>query len=212
MKRINLMVLLSLSIAVSACGSNNDEVVLPVSGSNKLKPVVNAQEFERSYKQSLIDFYENQMFSVYYTDGVLESDVPVSSESSTSDTPSDSNSVSITSTNLQEQGVDEADRIKTDGESLYVLEARTYSYGDSSTAVETSQPYEPNVSDTGNKISIFQLNPDESDYAPVREVELNLDDRMLADGLFLFNEGEQQSLVVTQMTEAITKPCLTAYN
>ncbi len=198
LERIENIMLLVLLSGLAACSSNDDnEPFAPYAGSNKLKPVVDASEFEKSYKTSLINYYENQQFSVYYTDDLSESDeVDGSSPTDSSSSESSANSV-VTSTNLQEAGVDEADRIKTDGESLFLLEAKTYNYYPNNSAESTSAPYNPAPGDEGNKVNIYQLNPDALDLELLSEVDLGLADNMLAEGLFLYEDDGAKSLVVT---------------
>lgn len=198
MKRTELSILLTLTAAVFGCSSNNNDSFEPVSGSNKLKPVLDALEFERSYKDTLISYYDNRYDSVYYTDDVLEGDAAQSSTTSSPGSSTDTSSPAVTSTNLQEQGVDEADRIKTDGQFLYVLEAPTYDYYTRQVPnnVSTSQPNNPGLSNLADSVTIYQLNPDEFDLQNIKEIDLELADNTSADGLFLFENEGQKSLVV----------------
>lgn len=191
MKRIEISILLALMTGLSGCSTSHDDSPAVLEGSNKLKPVLDAVEFEKSYKSTLIDFYENQYLSLYYTDDVLEGDTAQS-------TSTESGNPVVTSTNLQEQGVDEADRVKTDGQFLYVLEAPTYGYYNrqASGNVSTSKPYNPAPSDVADTVTIFKLSPGDYDAQEIHEVDLNLADNTSADGLFLFDEEDQKSLVV----------------
>ena len=115
-KKIGIIIILVLSMLfISACGTifaldisqtNNDEEELPT---------VNSYE-------NLIDLlgtYSNNQGGIFFGDsrGVLESDSAVKSEESAIQATGDDHS----DTNVQVEGVDEADIVKTDGEYIYQI-------------------------------------------------------------------------------------------
>jgi len=127
----------------------------------------------------------------------------------------ESGGLDVTSTNVQEIGVDEADRVKTDGEHLYVLSQPQYYYGPGPIPVDA--PPEPvpitiTVGDTleaDNRLSmpappldassdlrILRLRPDVPDALPISEITLDFNG-LSADGMYLHKNDSSSSLVVT---------------
>jgi len=130
----------------------------------------------------------------------------------------------VTATNVQEVGVDEADRVKSDGEYLYVLNSNSQYWLDvaesksSDSAVEFSRINNTDAG-AGNVISPFTgdvLADAITPYYPISQAEirilsldseapaaqlineLNLDtDRELADAMYLHQGDESRSLILT---------------
>ena len=86
----------------------------------------------------------------------------------------------LTQTNVQEEGVDEADRVKSDGDFLYVL--RNY----------PSPSFEGGA---GSQIRVFDVDQDEPSASKLRDFDLTLDESQQARGLYL--RPEQKRLIVT---------------
>ena len=119
---IKLTTPLILSFLLTACGSSttapppdDDGNSGNGGGSLKLKAAASDAELESQIKTSLLNSYGtlNNYYSNYLTDTLSSEAVPAADSA-----PTSSNNTS--STNTQESAVDEADRLKTDGEFLYV--------------------------------------------------------------------------------------------
>jgi len=109
----------------------------------------------------------------------------------------------VTGTNVQEIGVDEADRIKTDGEHLFVLDTR-YSnvfpvepgiIEDTAADVadQSSFPIEQGPATT---LRILALDASAPDASPVRDLAIDLAGRN-PTGMYLHGSGDNQSIILT---------------
>jgi len=134
----------------------------------------------------------------------------------------------VTTTNVQEEGVDEQDRMKSDGEHLYVLKNNDY-YGGwffpvidaiavdggdgtgatadatAATTVEleilpasrvADSTILPPSTDFKPTLRILSLQPSAPDATAITDLKLDLGGRS-ADGLYLYNAGDQKNVVVT---------------
>lgn len=121
---------------------------------------------------------------------------------------SDSGNNEVTGTNVQEVGVDEADRIKTDGEHLFVLDTQ---YSNVSPLAEPGIAVDPIAAPTDvpeggstmpapqqtlTDLRILSLAPDAPDASLVATVSIDLGGRN-ADGMYLYSNGDDQSVVLT---------------
>ncbi len=115
----------------------------------------------------------------------------------------------FTTTNVQEQGVDEADTVKNDGEFLYVLQNNyyggCYSCGvvddavevDTSIDLPTDAPaiQSPEVRAT---LRILELQPEVPDASVVAEVPVELQGYYAGGGMFLYRSGESRSVLLME--------------
>jgi len=113
---ITLSASLTISLLLAACGSSdstNNGGNNSGSGSLKLKTAASDADLELQIKASLLNSYGtlNRYYPEYALDGTATEAV---ADAATPSAPGSS------TTNTQESGVDEADRLKTDGTYLYV--------------------------------------------------------------------------------------------
>jgi len=116
----------------------------------------------------------------------------------------------VTGTNVQEIGVDEADRVKTDGEYLYVLNRGYDSYGVPE-PVPVGPPVEVPIDDGSTDLSarlsmpapeptstlrILSLQPDAPDATPVANISVDFDG-LSPSGMYLHKSSSSSSLVMT---------------
>jgi len=125
---IKLYSILTLSLFLVACGnSETTEVDIPDNGSGSndealaLKTAASDAELEAQIKTSLLNSYgsTNNGYSGYVTEAITSSDASPSGGASAAADISAS-AAATSATNTQESSVDEADRLKTDGNYLYV--------------------------------------------------------------------------------------------
>ncbi|MCB1755997.1 MAG: beta-propeller domain-containing protein [Gammaproteobacteria bacterium] len=184
-------------LALSCSDSGEDASIDRDTLSYKLKSIRNAAEFEENYKTALIGYYNKRL------DQPVPVDVGGTAANEAEDV--DSGNSSVSGTNLQELGVDEADRVKTDGQLLYVLNAPpAYTIAVDDVA-ETSLPTEPVVEqDTQSELGIFSLRSAEGDAEKLAALELT--GLGIADGLFLHRTGPATRLAVTASSSGAYQP------
>lgn len=119
-------------------------------------------------------------------DGAAESD---QSSTSTDD---------VTSTNLQEAGVDEADRVKRDGDFLYVLTPVQNNVGGPAidVALETDRLSLPYIPPNTAQIRVLSLDDEAADASLVSTVDIE-GGAGHTDGLYLHSAGTDKSLIIT---------------
>lgn len=189
---------LSALIVLASCSDSSDSPNTdPATLSHKLKAVESAAEFERQYKDALIEYFNTQDYygGPYPTDDVAfeESDGAAPTNSADADG-------SVSQTNVQESGVDEADRIKTDGNTLFVLSKPSYYYygiPEADVAQETSMPAPHNEADEYNQLRVYSLDADNATSELVTDYDLPLEDSLVADGLYWYRDGAPSKLIVT---------------
>lgn len=109
--------------------------------------------------------------------------------------------LNVTETNVQEIGVDEADRIKSDGEYLYVLNQNAGDFPVPLPAVEEgvelanrlSLVYEPNGK---ARIRVLSLDKDTPDAQELTQIEIETKQQR-ADGLYLHKSDTGDALIMT---------------
>lgn len=121
----------------------------------------------------------------------------------------------FTTTNVQEQGVDEADLVKNDGEFLYVLQPYSdycdfcdlpvvdtdiedveFTEQAEDTSVSTSEPgFNPSGQQQAT-LRILSLQPDVPDATPVADVPI--DSQGFATGMFLYRQGDNRSVLLSE--------------
>ncbi|MEZ5451977.1 MAG: beta-propeller domain-containing protein [Thiothrix sp.] len=180
----------------STTGSNSDTASGTTGSTNTankpaLKQAASNPELESQFKQQLLDDYgtTRELYPVYAP--AVGSATATSTDSAAAASGAAS---SFSSTNIQEAGVDEADRVKTDGTYLYTLSTTTYDYpvgiavplattGAATTtdaAVSTSLPAPMPQPPT---LRIFKTNQASSTLA--KEMPLDSDSSIIPNGLYL---------------------------
>lgn len=201
----------------------------------KLTGFESPDEFEQTIKQSLVNYYQTQTGTSQgdvATDGAVDfavlspaAPVPESislatdADSVAGSTAGSDGGTGATTTNVQEIGVDEADRIKTDGRYLYVLDDVRADFGiqplpigpiidlpivfpeplpvdvvdtePSGDSVASSQFYQPNSID----LRILQLDGSNAEATLLHESTLQLEGQSV-DGMYLHGD-DSDSLVLT---------------
>ncbi len=204
MKLLPLTVLaLSVVLCTVSCSENSTRTSDNASTlSHKLKSVSNAVEFERKYKDALVAYFNTLNSGPYYA----EEDTIASPSDGGQNSESDSSS-SVSDTNVQETGVDEADRIKTNGKSLFVLTNRDYGvYPVDGGEVASSMPAPDGYYGEPNHIRVYDLEIENADTQLVSEFELSLDPEMNSDGMYLYNYDDTESLIVTSHSSGYYSP------
>ncbi len=182
---------LLIILLVSSCGDNESTDKTDRSElSHRLKRITDASAFESRYKQALVDYYNNNQF---VHGAYLESDgSPNSSQQGDS-----ASGGRISATNLQEAGVDESDRIKSDGHYLYVLSASEHFYpADTGITNDASTEPKPDNGGESNTLRVFELQTDLADATLLAEKKLDFGESLVADGLYLTSEDRGNILTL----------------
>lgn len=205
--RISLVAGLVSAIVLAACSSDGDTPGEP--GGNgpvdrKLRTLGSSGEFLDAVRAGLVA--QNAVYNGNTDGGGTDaSDAPVSedtAEDGGGDTGAESDS-EVTSTNVQEQGVDEQDWVKVsaDGSRLYVLDSRYDDYyvfeDDDGVVVDELPGVEPGDTPDvpGTTLRILQLDADAPDASSLNELSLALDGRH-AEGFYLYEkEGKTEAVV-----------------
>ncbi len=210
--KISIVAGLVSAALLAACSSDSDTTGEVAGSDRKLRTLNDGEAFLEAVREGLIA--QNTVYYGYPEDTVDDSDVAATDgdgasagESGGSDGGEESSSGNdVTSTNVQEQGVDEQDWVKVDsaGERLYVLDSRyDYYYGpeDDSIAVdgEVSQGDElpgGSTGQVGTTLRILQLDADAPDASSVRELPLALEGRY-AEGFYLYEKESRTQAILT---------------
>jgi hypothetical protein len=242
--------------ALSGC-SGDGSIIIPGNGggddtdaeNRQLRTIDNSQEFYSALREGLLrqssDVYrgfaesdaslENIAFGAADAGATDGASVPTVADSNTADSSGSStgtggggDTLDVTTTNVQEEGVDEQDRMKSDGEHLYVLKNIDY-YGGwffpaidaiavdggggtgaaaDATAATTVEleilpasrvadlTILPPSTDFKPTLRILSLQPSAPDATAITDLKLDLGGRS-ADGLYLYNSGDQKNVIVT---------------
>lgn len=161
---------LAILLFVSACGGGGDSNTgtTTTTGKSALKPIANNAELESLIKQQMLETYGSVRSEVYLS-------YPDANETNIPNGVADNDSASFSSTNTQEAGVDEADRIKTDGSYLYTLSTTDYPYN----YATMNQASESSAS----ALRIFKTNQASTTLSS--ETPLDSDASIRATGLYL---------------------------
>ncbi|MBX2823373.1 MAG: beta-propeller domain-containing protein [Gammaproteobacteria bacterium] len=117
---------------------------------------------------------------------------PVSAD--TDQSVSESSTTDFTGTNVQETGVDEADRVKTDGEFLYVLSTVAGQVGPVEIAADSAPQGQGK-----SQIRILALDADAADASLVSTLDIE-ESNGFTDGLYLHTGDNFKSLLLTSST------------
>ena len=214
--RISVVAGLVSAVLLAACSSDGDTPggVSP-DVDRKLRTLGNGEAFLSAVREGLIAQNRYYYGSPEDTDAASgeQDSPPVSGESGSTDTGGDTGAESggddssggndVTSTNVQEQGVDEQDWVKVNanGDRLYVLDrSEGYYYGpvdavaeggDGEPDEEPGGSYEPPVP----TLRILQLDADAPDASSLSDVPLAFDGRY-AEGFYLYEkDGQSQAIL-----------------
>lgn len=223
--RVSLVASLVSALLLTACSSDDDSAsggTIDGSGSSrKLKTLDNGDAFVTALRAGLIA----QASEWYYYPGSEDDDLatespaaapdasgaPGGTDSSADGGSGESTGDEVTSTNVQEQGVDEKDWVKLsgDGSRLYVLNSAYPFYSGPTVGVPepvddldtggdelpgaTSIPA-PEAIDT--TLRIMQLDKDAPDAASLRDLVVPLDGRY-AEGFYLYETAGKSQAVLT---------------
>lgn len=217
-KSQTLVAACTLIVTLSACtdGSNivdenSGETDIPAITERRLTQFDNSEAFYSALREALINQGDNYLdFGIDDIDAIAQEtveDVAAESGSGADDQASDSASVvsnEVTTTNVQEVGVDEQDRVKlsADGTRLYVLNSE---YGDS--VVGPVDDISLIDSDAGiandflpfmfqTVLRIMSVDSQTPDTQSLAEVSIDLQGRS-ADGFYLYETDDQTSAFVT---------------
>lgn len=220
---IRLSAVLILLAALTACDHSDRHVNTAFRG---LRVIDDQDTFTSAMRDALVNQYDRYG---YYGNGIeVNADAPVPpsvpdfSTSAASapgvDTPS-ADGRDVTTTNIQEIGVDEADRVKSDGQFLYVLDSASrdwvgpvgvpeidptgiinvlqptdaFTIGDSeNTTFDAIAPYYPEIL---TRIRILSLDPEVANATLIKQLTLEIGNE-LANGLYLHQGEGSNSLIV----------------
>ena len=199
-----LCLFLIITVGLSACSNNSDNTDTEAVSrlSYKLKLIGDSAEFERKFKDALIEYFNDRDYGyspVFAEEDTAES-APTADSSDGSADANGSSTESVSGTNVQEVGVDEADTVKTDGRSLFLLTSPNYyafpidglesDATDSSTSGPGGQRREP------NSIRVYDLDMSNANAQLISEFDLMLDPDMFADGMYLSGEDGSEQLTI----------------
>lgn len=226
MKPQTLVAACVTAVILSACSdSENEQLAGPVNpvdppGSTdldrRLKQFDNSEAFYTALRDALINQGDNQILAVEpiaLPVAAPEAEAPgVATDEATSTTESSADSASggtneggneVTSTNVQEEGVDEQDRVKisSDGSRLFVLHS-DYNFGPVAEPLEpapdiaidsTSLPAPDAYESVLRMMGVDAETPDTQSLA---EISIDLQGRY-ADGFYLYENGADTKAIIT---------------
>jgi len=186
---------ISASLWLSACGDSGsgaapDNILVDPDGQFRGLQVIGDKEvFVESIRSALINQHSGGggvshplLTGALAPETVADSDQSLTESSPTSD---------VTGTNVQEIGVDEADRVKSDGEFLYVLNTAQQQVGPLVDAADDSSPIPPAKS----QIRILSLDAQAADTSLISTLEIDSSNGF-ADGLYLHTGDNFKSLIL----------------
>lgn len=206
---------------IASCSSSDNSTQIAQNGNTNLdNPLVATDEpfdglrvigdkekFSTSIKAALVNSLSSGAGGIAVTVDAADTPQPVAAPEALPSAPvsaeadsaaSADTALNVTETNVQEIGVDESDRVKSDGRYLYVLNSI---YGD----VQVSEPevlpdgfrtsvvYEPNGV---AEIKVLSLDNEAADAQLLTSITIETENQR-ADGLYLYQTDAEQSLIVT---------------
>ncbi len=168
----NLLILLISTLTLTSCGSESS-VATPDKETTDV-----ASKLKRSTESSLTTYFRQmsqQQTTTPSNDNVL---IQANVATSASEGSSAANSTSVSTTNVQENGVDEADLIKVSSNGRYI-----YSVDKSVPTTDIDTP--PILAKTNNSDSIRIMDAQNTQLTEVKELLSNNDKRWHINGLYL---------------------------
>ncbi|MGQ7846980.1 beta-propeller domain-containing protein [Granulosicoccus sp. 3-233] len=212
--RITVVAGLVSAVLLAACSSDSDTSVEPL-GDRKLRTLGSGDAFLDAVREGLIAQNTASQGNPDYlsSESGDQDSAPVSGDGAASgesggDTGGESGGEGgvddsssgneVTSTNVQELGVDEQDWVKVNasGDRLYLLNsAYDYYYGPEDGFIGDTLPGEEPLA-AGTTLRILQLDADAPDATGLRDLPLSLDGRY-AEGFYLYEKDEQTQAIVS---------------
>lgn len=178
----------------------------------RLKTFDNSAEFYAALKKGLLNLADetgNIGFVAETSNGIpVPAAEPAGGDSSAPQAGGEASSQSlggggndVTTTNVQEAGVDEQDRVKINaaGTQLFVLNNSYDGYFESDTPSVSSGPARSSMPVPGSSattLRILALDPDTPEATSVNEITIELDGRN-AEGFYLYENNGQSSAIIT---------------
>lgn len=213
-----LVVACATATLLGAC-ADDDSIVNETNGSTnspditerRLTQFDNSEDFYGALREALINQGDNQDQNFDTDDALInevdfEESIGAESDDSVSDSADESTAADgneVTSTNVQELGVDEQDRVKisADGSRLYVLNSG-YSDGpgfeeDSvEIDIESDSPIEISPEAYQTVLRVMSVDAQTPDTQSLAEVSIDLQGGY-ADGFYLYENGDDTNAIVT---------------
>ncbi len=124
-------------------------LVVILNSVEKINPINNENVKKFTSEQELKDFLKNNQAQNFYSGGIRETAAPLAQKAST-----DSGTVSHSTTNVQVQGVDEADIVKNDDKYIYVVSGENLTIINAYPAEKAQISSTINVNGTINEIFV----------------------------------------------------------
>ncbi len=179
---------LSAALGISACGGSGSVQSTDAPANDDV--VLRAAQADTLVKQSMLSYYTSAERT---NDGALGGGIVAVAESSTADSAdSASTGDRFSDTNVQEEGVDEADRVKIDGNTLFSLETASFAYSPVSDepAFLDSQIAPVAQSDM---LSVYRLDGDNSTVLSRNTLDFG---NQTPEGMYLHNTGDDRELIM----------------
>ena len=196
-KQLTVALFSSLLITVTGCGGSDTPVVEVPTTPPELNELtvaitplsVNAQTTFSQHIKNGIYIRSSQAYTPN-TQQELTTTADASVETNAGSTSASSSDGKFSSTTTQEQGVDEADRIKYDGNYLFIANNNYYPYTIDTDVLEgsaeTTSDQIPSTAQTKSTVRVMQRTAS-GEINPLSEVSLELDSSNI-DGLYLNND------------------------
>lgn len=168
----------------------------PNARGNRLRTLGDAGAVERAIKDGLIAQLNRPRYDYYYVDDAIA--VLPEADAVTSPAFSDAGgaggaATSVTTTNLQEAGVDEYDYVKTDGDVVYILRS---GYSSEDNPLASGSLPSPDYENFTN-LRVVDITPGNSTANALAEVELESVGEDRDAGMFLYPEGQKLAVIST---------------
>jgi hypothetical protein len=180
---------LTAAAVLAGCGGSGS--VQQTGGPADDDVVLEAAQADTLVKQSMLNYYTSTGLGGG-VDGVFIDSLPTSVADSSSTAESGGGGDRFSGTNVQESGVDEADRVKIDGDVLFSLETASTDYlpvtGDLVLADSVFAP-----SPQSHTLSAYRLAGDNSEVLSRTTLEL---DNQTPEGMYLHGAGDSRELIM----------------
>jgi len=218
MNALPLALSLSAAMMVGAC--SDTEVALPSTGTGdtlaaqaRLKTLDDSEAFFSALKEALINY--GGSFGGAFDEQDTAVGAPIALPSTTpsaqqgaadSGSESGSGAIEVTSTNVQEQGVDEQDRVKVNaaGTQLFVLNSEYTFDGEQMGPIDTDStdivlpPLDtsPGMQEVSTTLRILELDSETPDANSIIDLSVDLNGQV-ADGFYLYESDNESSAIIS---------------